>query len=211
MSTAEAEKAYGDPDTRVTILDATWDLVESGERVTLARVAALAKVSRQAVYLHFGDRSRLLLALVQHVDESLGSASLKAHMWDARTGRETLHRWVEALSIHTPKIDALTQILERGQYDDPDLRAAWRDRMEGRREIIDTVIERIDHDGDLAATLTRQTAVDLVHAMTMPGVWRELTAEQGWSANDFATHVAALLCNGLTSQRPALDDASSSS
>lgn len=198
VSSTEPQKPYGDPQTRRTILDVAWDMVERGEPITLAQVAARAEVSRQAVYLHFGDRPRLLLALVAHVDESLGSAELKAHMWDARTGMETLQRWVEALSIHTPKIDALSQVLEQGQHRDPDLRAAWRDRMEGRRAMIATIVRRMDDDGDLSSTWTQRAAVDIVHAMTMPGVWRELTAEQGWSARDFATRVGDLLSHGLT-------------
>ena len=37
--------------------------------VTLGRVAAEAGVSRQAVYLHFGSQTRLLLALVTWIDE----------------------------------------------------------------------------------------------------------------------------------------------
>ena len=37
--------------------------------LTMAEVAAQAGVSRQAVYLHFTDRTALLVALMRHVDE----------------------------------------------------------------------------------------------------------------------------------------------
>ncbi|MDH4278363.1 MAG: TetR/AcrR family transcriptional regulator, partial [Acidimicrobiia bacterium] len=42
-----------------------------GTSLKLSDVAERASVSRQAIYLHFGDRSGLLVALVQHMDEQL--------------------------------------------------------------------------------------------------------------------------------------------
>ena len=41
-------------------------------KVTLAQVAKAARLSRQAVYLHFADRADLMVALARHVNESLG-------------------------------------------------------------------------------------------------------------------------------------------
>ncbi|MDH3426552.1 MAG: TetR/AcrR family transcriptional regulator, partial [Acidimicrobiia bacterium] len=58
------ESPYGDPSTRARILDATWELVaEQGAGLKLSEVASRASVSRQAIYLHFGDRPGLLVAL----------------------------------------------------------------------------------------------------------------------------------------------------
>lgn len=192
------ERSYGEPETRRQILVAAREVLgQSGGALTMAGVAKGAGVSRQAVYLHFGDRSGLLVAMVQFIDESLGSAELKAHMWAAPTGAETLQRWVDVLSTYTGEIDADTRVLEAGQYEDDALAAAWRDRMNGRRAIIRTIVERIVADGDLAPVWTVDAAVDLIYVVTMPGLWRELIREQGWTPAKYAEHVSRLLCCGI--------------
>jgi AcrR family transcriptional regulator len=47
-------------------------------------------VSRQTVYLHFGDRAGLLLALVHYMPETLGFQELLARVFDAPTGCRNL-------------------------------------------------------------------------------------------------------------------------
>jgi len=189
---------YGDPETRQRILAEAWELVEkAGSEVTLAEIAKRAGVSRQALYLHFGDRSGLFVALVDYVDMSLGSAEIRDHVFGASTGAETLRRWVEALSWYTGKIDQLTQILEWGQYEDEALAAGWRNRMNRRRELILGVAERIAEEGRLAEGWTTAEAADLIYAITMPGPWRELTREVGWSEQEYAERVWRLLESSL--------------
>jgi AcrR family transcriptional regulator len=189
---------YGDPETRQRILTEAWELVEKGgSGVTLAEIARRAGVSRQALYLHFGDRSGLFVALVDYVDMSLGSAEIRDHVFGAPTGVETLRRWVEALSWYTGKIDRLTQILEWGQYEDEALAAGWRNRMNRRRELILAVAERIAEEGRLAEDWTTAEAADLIYAITMPGPWRELTREVGWSEQEYAERVWRLLESSL--------------
>lgn len=196
MSSTEA--TYGHPETRGRILEAAWELVEArGSAIRLGEAAERANVSRQALYLHFGDRSGLLVALVQFVDESLGSAELKAHMWAAPTGSETLRRWIDTLSTYTASIDTLTRVLEAGQYEDEALSAAWRDRMRGRRAIIRKIVDRLVAGGELAPGCAADTAVDLIYAVTMPGLWRELVREQSWTSEEYAQHVFAMLRRGL--------------
>ena len=189
---------YGDPETRQRILAEAWELLErGGSEVTLAEIAKGAGVSRQALYLHFGDRSGLFVALVDHVDLSLGSTEIRAHVFGAPSGAETLRRWVEALSWYTGKIDRLTQILEWGQYEDEALAAGWRNRMNRRRDMILGVAERIADEGRLAEGWTTAEAADLIYAITMPGPWRELTREVGWSEEEYAERVWRLLQSSL--------------
>ena len=56
------------------MLEAARALLEerSAQAVKLEDVASRAGVSRQSVYLHFGSRAGLLLALVAHVEASRG-------------------------------------------------------------------------------------------------------------------------------------------
>lgn len=200
MSSPAAQ--YGDPQTRRRILQATWQLLEEANpALTVADAASRAGVSRQAVYLHFGDRSGLLVALVDHIDESLGRDDLREYVHGAATGVEGLRRWIETMSWYTAKIDLVTQVFESGQYRDKALAAAWRDRMDGRRGHVRRITERIGAEGSLADRWSVDAAVDLIYAFTMPGPWRELTRELGWKPEQYAENVWRLLERGLLIQR----------
>ncbi|MEO1505580.1 MAG: helix-turn-helix domain-containing protein, partial [Pseudomonadota bacterium] len=63
MSSAES-------DTRTRILQAAWRLLEEGAAgVRMSDIAKAAGVSRQAVYLHFPTRAKLLIDTTRYVDE----------------------------------------------------------------------------------------------------------------------------------------------
>lgn len=201
MSSAQAAW-YGDPETRRRILQATWELIEErGEGVTLADAAERAGVSRQAVYLHFGDRAGLLLALVQYMPEALGFQDLLAHVFAAPTGVEMLRRAVEVHSTYHARIDSVAQVLEAGQYRDEALRAAWRDRMDRSRAAHRAMIQRIADEGQLAECWTVEDAADLFYTVTMQGPWRELTRELGWTPERYAENMTTLLLESFVVER----------
>jgi AcrR family transcriptional regulator len=189
---------YGDPDTRERLLQAAWDLaLQQGPGLRLADVAARAGLSRQAVYLHFGDRAGLLLALLAWVDQAFKLADLLARVNEAPTGVQALERMVELHATYSPRIDALTRILEAHQDQDPAVSAALRDRLQLRRAAHRAVIARIAAEGDLASEWTVDTAADLFYAVTLPNPWRELTGARGWSASQYAQRVSQLLRRAL--------------
>ena len=185
---------YGDPETRRRILQATWELLaQQGAGVKLVDVADRAGVSRQAVYLHFGDRSGLLVALVDFIDVSLGAVEIRAHIHGGATGVESLQRWIQTMSWYTAKIDRVTEVLESSQYQDEALAAAWRDRMGRRQQHIRSIVERIAVEGQLAEGWSVNAAVDLIYVVTMPGPWRELTRELGWTTKQYSQHLTRLI------------------
>jgi AcrR family transcriptional regulator len=200
MSSERAE--YGDPDTRARVLQATWALVEErGANFRLADAAARAGVSRQTVYLHFGDRVGLFVALVDHIDLSLGSLDLRESVFTAPDGVESLRRWIEIMSTYTARIDSVCRVLELGQYDDPALSAAWRDRMRRRRnDLVGWIVDRIAKEGRLAPGWTAGTAADLVYVVTMPAAWRELVHELGWSHAAYAEAMTAMLMRAFVAE-----------
>lgn len=185
---------YGDPETRKRILDAAWALLEErGTGVRIADVAAMAGVSRQAVYLHFGDRASLFVALGDHIDVSFGRDDLRKHVFGAPTGVESLRRWVQTMSWYTAKIDSVSRILELGADSDDALGAVWKDRMTGRRGHVRKIAERIEAEGRLADGWTADAAADLIFTVTLPGPWRVLTSVLGWSEEHYAEEVTRLL------------------
>jgi AcrR family transcriptional regulator len=192
---------YGDPETRRRILQAAWELLEQqGAGVKLVDVADKAGVSRQAVYLHFGDRSGLLVALVDFIDVSLGAIQIRAHVHGGATGVESLQRWIQTMSWYTAKIDRVTQVLESSQYQDKALAAAWRDRMGRRQMHIRSIVERIAAEGRLDERWSVDTAVELLYVVTMPGPWRELTRELGWTAEQYTQNLTWLVQSALLTE-----------
>jgi AcrR family transcriptional regulator len=71
---------------------------------TMAQIAKKAKVSRQALYLHFADRAQLLDALVRYADEKRGLTSAIQHIVDAPTAREALGRMVSLQALQNPHL-----------------------------------------------------------------------------------------------------------
>jgi AcrR family transcriptional regulator len=192
MSTSPA--SYGDPETRRRILDAAWALLEDrGTGIRIADVAASAGVSRQAVYLHFGDRTSLFVALGDYIDVSFGRDNLRTHVFGAPTGVESLRRWVQTMSWYTAKIDSVSRILELAAESDEALGAAWKDRMTGRRGHVRRIAERIAAEGQLADGWTVEAAADLIFTVTLPGPWRVLTSVLGWSEDQYAEEITGLL------------------
>jgi AcrR family transcriptional regulator len=184
--------------TRHRILQAAWQVIEArGSGLRLLDVADRAGVSRQAVYLHFGDRTGLLVALVEHVDESLSLDKLLDHAFEAPTGIETLERMVKLHGTYTTKIDAVTRVLEAAQYEDEALGKAWRNRMDIRRSIYQAIVERIAAERGLADGWTVDAAADLCYTLTMPGPWRELTRELGWTAEQYTEHLTRFIKGGI--------------
>lgn len=200
---SSAERVYGDPDTRRRILVATWEVIEElGADIRISDVADRAGVSRQAIYLHFGDRANLLLALVEFMPESLGFQELLAHVFAAESGVEMLRRAVALHSTYSAKIDSVARVLEAAQYQDAALGAAWRDRMNRSRAAHRAIIERIAAEGRLADGWTVDEAADLFYTVTMQGPWRELTRELGWSPEQYAERMTKLLLDSLVIAGP---------
>jgi AcrR family transcriptional regulator len=189
---------YGDPETRTRVLEAAWALLEErGTGIRIADIAAKAGVSRQAVYLHFGDRTSLFVALGEHIDISFGRDRLRADVFGAPTGVESLRRWVQTMSWYTAKIDSVSRILELATESDEALAAAWKDRMTGRRGHVRRIADRIAAEGQLADGWTAESAADLIFTVTLPGPWRVLTSVAGWSEEQYAREITKLLERSL--------------
>ena len=80
--------------TRVAILDAAVQLfleqaVEQADEVRLVDIARKAGVSRRSVYVHFGSRTGLLVAMVQHFDAGGILEGLVQQIFDAPTVART--------------------------------------------------------------------------------------------------------------------------
>jgi AcrR family transcriptional regulator len=188
------DAAYGDPDTRRRILDATWELVaEHGARFKLADVAARASVSRQALYLHFGDRAGLLVALVQHMDETLDLGDALAAVRAAPDGPALLVATMRLNTTFWTQVFPVAQVLEVARHDDDDLAAAWRDRMSFRQAAFRGIVETLAERDQLAADWSVDDAAATIYAVAHFDTWRELVVELGWSEDRYVDMMSRLL------------------
>ncbi|MEE9416418.1 MAG: TetR/AcrR family transcriptional regulator [Acidimicrobiales bacterium] len=191
---------YGDPDTRQRILAATWSLVsERGAGFKLRDVAQTSGVSRQAVYLHFGDRAGLLVGLVQHMDDVLDLGASLSHVFEAPTSSELLQRAMRLNTEFWDTVAPVAQVLEAAQHDDQAITAAWRDRMRLRQQVFGMMIQRIADNGQLATGWTIDRGAAMLYAVAGFEPWRELTRELGWDHDTYVEEMTRILTRAMLS------------
>ncbi len=66
-----------------------------------------------------------------------------------------------------------------------------------RRQVHRKIVQRIAELGELADTWTNDTAADLFYAVTLPGPWRELTRELGWTGSQYVDGMTTMLSRAL--------------
>jgi AcrR family transcriptional regulator len=166
--------------TRERLLDAAWrEATQRGVAdLTLARVAARAGVSRQTVYLQFGNRSTLLVEMARRIDRTSGFLE---RLTAARRGapRAAFRRVLEVWFDYIPTILPVARDLEASALTGGDGAEAYRDRMTDWREVIRLAVARVC--GDLHTRWTTDTASDWTWAQVHPTNYHHLVAERGWT------------------------------
>jgi AcrR family transcriptional regulator len=204
LDTVSSSERGGDPATRRRILDAAVRLItrRGGADVTLADVARAARVSRQALYLHFADRAALFLALVRHADERRGLAAAVQPIVDAPDGVAALREMVAMQARLNPKIWPLARTFESVRRQDEAAERSWQDRLEGRLQGCRLGVARLAREGTLRRGLKPAVAADLLWTLTSLRTWEDLVLQRGWSAEQYEKRlgdVLRLVLTGATS------------
>ncbi len=175
------------PDTRTKILQATWRLMEQqpGQGVRMSDIARAAGISRQAVYLHFPARVDLLISTTQYVDQVLDVDGRLAPVRNAATGIEQMDRLIAFWGDHVEKIYGVARALLAMRETDAAAASAWDERMSAVRDGCRSVFEALLRDRQLSDDWSVETATDMLWAMLSVRTWEQLTAECGWSADDY--------------------------
>lgn len=168
--------------TKVEILDASWDLiVESGAAVSLAEVAKAVGMTRQSIYVHFGSRSGLLLALVRRADVrfEIWENFERAMTNDTPRGRfdAVLRAWAQFV----PKIRPVATDLIRLRSTDADADAAWVDRMTDLHSFFRRLVSDLQGEGELTEGWTVDDATDYLWAAVSMQTWNLLVMDRGWT------------------------------
>lgn len=168
------------------------------DEVRVVDIARKAGVSRRSVYVHFGSRSALLVAMVQHFDAAGTLDDLVQQIFDAPTALEALDAVAHLHAEYSPVAYPIAKVVMTGKHRDEALRAAWDDRMKARREVYISVVEWLGRDGLLASEWDVDSATDLVWALTSWQVWEQLVVDRGWSKERYRERLRTALRRMLT-------------
>lgn len=171
--------------TRIAILDAAWKrLGTPGDEARLEDVAADAGVTRQSVYLHFGSRGALLVALVEHVDQVLGLVELLRALDAVSDPVERLRETMRMMARYQPKIHGVAMALQRLAPTDKDAAAAFEDRMSKRLGGLEQALTAIAKARRLAPAWSVKRAAEALWAAGSPAAYEQLVVERGWSIDE---------------------------
>jgi AcrR family transcriptional regulator len=189
----------GDSDTRERILQQTWRLMEQkqGNGVRLEDIAQAADVSRQAIYMHFGSRSGLLIATARYLDETKEHLARTQHIREAENGVDALNWLVDFWAGYIPDIYGLAKAFMTIRATDQDAASAWDDRMSAFYEKCLHVVQLLEKNDVLSSEWSVGTAADFVWATLSIANWEHLTLERGWSQQQYVRHMQFALRRAL--------------
>ena len=184
--------------TRQEILDAAWDLIaERGAAVSMSEIAAAVGMTRQSVYVHFGSRGGLLMALVRRADERFfiweGFATAMEEKLPARRLDACLAVWLDFV----PKIHPVATDLIRQRATDEDAARAWSDRMSDLLKFYRRLIGGLQKDGALAPHWSVPRAADYLWAASSVQAWDLLVHDRGWSRESAEKIIRSTLAQAL--------------
>jgi AcrR family transcriptional regulator len=186
--------------SRILILEAALALIakRGGADVTMAEIAKAAKVSRQAVYLHFADRAGLLVNLVRYTDEKRGLPEEIRKIEQAPTGAAQLRAMASLQARSNPAIWAQARAFEAVRRTDKAADRSWRDRLQHRLEGCRAIVARLQKEGALRPGLDPAAAADLLWNITSLRTWEDLVLDRKWSARQYENRITELLLLALT-------------
>ncbi|MGB6453140.1 MAG: TetR/AcrR family transcriptional regulator [Streptosporangiaceae bacterium] len=192
--------------TRTRILDIARDITEEqGAAPTMSALARAVGISRQALYLHFADRTKLLLALVAHVSEQEQLQVGVDAITQAADGAAAIRTWAHLQAQRRPKLAAAGRALADTRHADPSASAAWADRADYRMQIATSITERLRKEGRLDPSWPTAEAAALLWELNSFHVWDDLVNDARIAPDRYVEIItaAALSALGASMRQPA--------
>ena len=188
-------------ETRPRLLDVAWRLLEErrGRDVSMLEIANRAGVSRQTVYIHFRNRSDLLIATTHYADQILHVDERLKKSRASTAGLDRLDAYVEFWGNYLPQIYGLAKALLLLRETDDAAAAAWSDRMMAMKDGCRAAIEAIERDGMLAREWTSSEATDLLWILLSPRNWELLYVDCSYSSAQYIARIQTLARRGFCS------------
>jgi len=163
----------------------------------LEEVAAAAGVTRRTIYLHFGGKTALLLAVADHEERAAGLPELRARLLEAHTPEEILERLADIQVQYVPRIYESIRLVHAARREERAADEVWSGRMRRRRATFRLLAAQIREQGRLDPKLTLDDAVMLIWVLTSPHMYEYLVVDGGWSLKRYHGHVIRLLRRAL--------------
>lgn len=190
------------PDTRTRLLEAARRLLEEAgpHGAGMEEIAQAAGVSRQSVYLHFGSKTGLLLALVAHVDAKRDVNQLVDNLWTLPDALTALEAVSDLAAATNPEVHRIALALDAARRWDPAFEEAWQDRTMHRLDRYRRLARWLKQDGSLAAGWSIEHAMSFLWSLTSVETYDQLVVERGLSIEDYARLLRTSLRTTLTSE-----------
>lgn len=160
----------------------------------MSDIAKAAKISRQAVYLHFPNRAELLIATTRYLDKVHDVEARLAASRAAKTGVERLEAFIDAWGNYIPVVYGVAKALLAMREADPEADAAWNDRMRAVRHGCKAAVQALDDDKVLSNDLNVKHATDVLWTLLSIRNWEQLRYDCSWSQKkyiSFMKHTAS--------------------
>jgi len=185
------------------IIEAALKLIikRGGVDITMAQIAKAARMSRQAVYLHFADRSALMISLARHTDEKRDLQKEIQHIHSAPSGVESMRRMVALQARSNPLIWPIARMFEAVRHSDAEVERFWQDRLQAQLAECQWIMRRVEKEGDLNRGLPVEVAADLMWTLGSLRMWEDLVLLRGWSGKKYEEYLFSVLLRAVTKQR----------
>lgn len=173
----------GAPTTRERILQSTWTTLLDGStpRVRMSDIANSAGISRQALYLHFANRTELLIETTHYIDRVKNVDRRLARSRHASSGLERLEAYIDAWGNYIPEIYGVANALMVMGVTDDGARLAWEGRLAAVRAGCEVIVTTLSREGQLSQRLSPSEATDVLCAHLSVETWWYLCDRSGWS------------------------------
>jgi AcrR family transcriptional regulator len=185
--------------TRNRILQSAWKLLESGSGsdVRMSDIAKEAGISRQAVYLHFPNRSDLLVETTRYLDDVKNVNEKLAVSRLTNSGIERLNAFIDAWGNYIPEIYGVAKALMAMMETDKGAQVAWNDRMQAVREGCKAAVTALEQENQLSAEHSVEQATEILWMLLSVRNWEHLTNECHWSQDQYIKSIKSVAHNVL--------------
>lgn len=181
--------------TRKLILEAAHNLLKKseGRLVRMEDIAQAASISRQALYLHFSSRVSLMIAVVQHINESQGYNESFPKVMEKESALEALDEFLELSAASYPEVYSIAKVLMSARYEDEAAAAAWEDRMELAHFGCELLVTRLDEEQILNGDWDIKTATDTLWMLIAIENWQSLVIDRGWTQEKYTAFIKRIV------------------
>ena len=147
----------------------------------MAEIADAVSMTRQSIYVHFGSRGGLLIALVRRADERFRIWESFARAMEVDDPRDRLDACLAAWLDFVPKIHPVATDLIRLRATDVDAHRAWTDRMDDLHGFFKKLVRSLSDQDALAENWSVARGADYLWTSCSVQTWDLLVGDRGWS------------------------------